>query len=276
MKRTMILALALFGTTAACAARHTETPDAESAALAEDGSDSSATESDAETLTESLLTTASSQVGLASVDASGSLHAEGNGTPVASVFFQPAGCLTAVKEAGKTTYTFDGCTGPLGLRKLNGSMDVTWSRLGTDGLHLDIVGAGMKMNGASFAWTATADITRSGAQRSMHWVGTFNGTTARGKTIARSNDKTISWTIGERCLTVDGVSQGQVADRGLRIVVDSFRRCTGSCPDAGSQITITHAATGRTVSITYEGGAAATFTGANGRTSEITLLCNDS
>ncbi len=247
----------------------------EAQALAEDGTDSAVAETDAELVTSSLVsaTAASGSLSLAST---GDLGVGGVGTAGlgdgAKTLYFPRGCLAVTADAvAKTvTYTFNGCAGPNGIFKITGTIVATYATA-PGKLTLNLVGNDLLVNRANVDWTATAEITNSGADRSMHWKGALSGATARGKTFSRTNEKTVSWRFGERCFSVSGVSEGNVRDRYLRSEIADFRRCQGACPEAGGRITISNEKKLK-VEILFDGTNRATYTSPKGTTA-FDLAC---
>ena len=244
------------------------------ALLAEDGTDAVTAEVDAAVVTSSLVsaTAVGGSLSLASSDlAGGSLGRAGVGDGARAVYF-PAGCLVVTSDdATKTiTYAFKNCAGPTGIFRLTGTIVVT-HRV-TDGkLVLDIVGNDLVVNRSNVDWSAHAEIRADGAAREMTWHGSYAGTTARGKDFQRTDDKTLSWRFGERCFAVAGVSEGQVRDR-YRRTESNFRRCQGSCPEAGGRIAITNANAKLKVEILYDGTSRATYTTPKS-SSSVDLAC---
>jgi len=233
--------------------------------LAEDGTDSAAAETDTEVLTSSLVsaTAAGGSVSLSSTDLSGgTLGAAGAG---AKAIYRPKGCLTVTADApAKTvTYVFAGCLGPNGLGRLTGTLVATYA-VADEKLTLDIVGTDLTLNRSTVDWTSHAEITASGADRQMLWKATLSGTTARGKEFARTNAKTVTWRYGEKCFGVSGVSEGNVRGRYLRTEIANFKRCQGTCPEAGGRITIANKNDKVKVEILFDGTSAATYTGPRG------------
>ena len=260
-------ALALLGLLlVACKKDDAKTPDAttaeEAQALAEDGADSAVAETDTEVVTSSLVsaTAASGSLTLASTGdlGLGGVNTATLGDGAARLYF-PAGCLTVASDAAaKTvTYTFNNCAGPNGIFKIKGSIVATYATA-PNTLTLNLVGNDLLVNRASVDWTSTATITNTGADRAMHWKGSLSGTTARGKTFSRTNEKTVTWRFGERCFGVSGVSEGSVRDRYLRTEITDFRRCQGSCPEAGGKITISNEKKLK-VEILFDGTSRATY-----------------
>lgn len=246
--------------------------------LAEDGTDSTSAEVDAEVVTSSLVSAAAARGGaltLASTpDALGG--ADGIGTrgvgDGAKALYFPRNCLTVVSDdaAKKVTYSFAECTGPNGIFKISGQIVATYES-STGKLVLNLVGNDLRINRSVVDWSATAEITAEGLARSMHWKGTLSGTTARGKEFARTNEKVVTWRFGERCFGLSGVSEGNVRGRYLRTEISDFRRCQGACPEAGGRITISNEAKLK-VEIVFDGTNRATYTSPKGSTT-FALAC---
>jgi len=267
---------------AGCAAHHSATPaDDDTTLLAQDGSDTSATENDTETISSSFIA-ASGGLGLASgADLAGGQLSAANVGDGARAEYYPAGCLTVTSDPSSrgATYTFDHCSGPYGLLDVSGSVKVTATpaaatAAGATRLVLDFVGTGLKVNRATADWSAHAEIasTALGA-RTMSWRAQLSGVTVRGRAFTRTNQKTVAWTVGQECVLVNGSSDGNVTGRAIHTDVIHYSRCKGECPAAGSEIRITNATNGKTVDIAYDGGRQATFTGPNGGQTQIVLAC---
>lgn len=255
--------------------------DDETTGLAEDGTDSTAAENDSEALTSTLIGgggPGGAGIGLAS---SGELSGGGVGTSDigdgAKALYMPRGCLTVTPGAGATQtegtvkYEFNGCYGPAGLANIRGVVDVTYKAT-LNHLTLDLVGTDLQVNRASVDWTAHAEIDAAGADRTMTWKGSITGTTARGREFSRTNEKVIDWTIGEPCIGLDGVSQGNVSGRNVKTEVNDFRRCRGGCPEAGGSIVVTNLDKNVSLEIKYDGTNQATLIHPKGET-KINLLC---
>jgi len=264
---------------AGCAAHHTAAADDDTTALAQDGADTSAIENDTETLSSSFIASTGT-LGLAAAGdlGGGALGAANLGDAARAMYF-PAGCLSVTTDATSraTVYAFDHCTGPYGLLDVTGTVKVTVtpspSTVGNR-LELVFVGTGLTVNRATADWSAAANIASTAlGSRTMTWKASLSGTTARGRAFTRTNQKTIAWTVGQDCVLVNGSSDGNVTGRNIHTDVINYSRCKGECPAAGSEIRITNATNGKTVDITCDGGNQATFTGPNGKQTEITLAC---
>jgi hypothetical protein len=277
----VVAGAAALAAVAGCAA-HTSAPaDDDATTLAQDGTDTSATENDTETLSSSFIASTGA-LGLASAGslAGGTLSAANLGD-AARALYAPTGCLTVTSDATSrtATYVFDHCTGPYGLLDVTGTVSVTLgaaAAAATAGnrLSLDLVGTGLEVNRAKADFTAHADLASTAfGSRTMVWSAQLSGTTARGRAFTRTGKKTVTWTVGQDCVLVNGSSDGNVTGRNIHTDVINYSRCKGECPAAGSEIRITNATSGKTVDITCDGANQATFTGPNGKQTQITLAC---
>jgi hypothetical protein len=260
------------------------TPDS-SSDLASAGADGEDTEADTESLAQSFVGTSGSSgssLGLQSADelnpklGGQGLEVQGIVSNPAGGFYQPPGCLVENSDsATKTnTYTFSDCTGPFGLLHLTGVVTAVWSVASGDTLDVTLSASNFQVNKATLSsWNANATITANGSSRDMVWSASLSGTTGSGRAFSRTNNKNISWTVGEPCLAISGTSQGTITGLDLRTVITSYSRCEGSCPAAGSEIQVTDVSNGDSVAVKYLGGAEAQFTGVNGTVTDIPLLC---
>jgi hypothetical protein len=239
--------------------------------------DVAGTESEVESLGTSLISSNGQSVATASLNGGGGAMPLDNTTTATNdvgSWFQPAGCIQATIDttAMTATYVFNGCTGPLGLVELDGTVDMTWSDTANQ-LTLNYAAHGFKINRATIdSWQATAVITASGSARHVTWSAQLNGTTGRGRAFMRTNDKTIDWTVGQPCITVSGQSDGTIVGVELKTTIDSFRRCAAECPQAGSEISVLNVKNGNTIDIKYSGGPEAVLT-IDGHTTDIGLAC---
>ena len=195
--------------------------------------DVAVTESDVESLGTSLVSSSGQSVATSATNggSGGVMPLDNTTTPNSDVgsWFQPAGCVqTTIDVTGnKATYVFNACTGPLGLALLDGTVDVTWSDEPGQ-LTLDYEAHGFKINRSTIdAWQASAVITGSAGARHMTWHGQLSGTTGRGRSFTRTNDKSIDWTVGQPCITVSGQSDGTIVGVELKTTIDSFQPLRG-------------------------------------------------
>jgi hypothetical protein len=271
--KTAFAALALVTLPVACASKNN------AANLATDSSgaeDVTTTESDVEALGSSFVGGNGQSAATQSfAPGSSELRLQDNTTRSNPGFwFSPAGCETTTVDnsAQKATYVFNGCSGPLGLVEVSGTIDLSW-QLSGDQLTLDFSASGFKINRSTIdSWQATAVVTASGDQRTMTWSAQLSGTTGRGRHFTRTNQKTLSWSVGVACLSVSGQSTGDILGRTLQTTFVSWKRCADSCPEAGSEINVKDITNGDDIDIKYLGGPDADLT-LNGKTEEIGLAC---
>jgi hypothetical protein len=267
-----VVSVAAFLAASGCAARN-------QGQLASDTSgaeDVTGTESDVESLATSFVGSDGQSLATQSLTMGGaSIHLADNTTAGnAGYFFQPAGCIQATQDTANqtVTYVFSGCTGPLGLVSLNGTIDASY-QVAAGQLTIDFTATGFQINRATIdSWQATAVITTSGQQRTMTWNASLSGTTGRGRHFDRTNQKTVSWTVGVECVSASGQSSGDILGAHLQTTVVSWQRCAEACPQAGSEISVKNLDKGDTIDIKYDGGASAELT-LDGKSMEIGLAC---
>ena len=83
----------------------------------------------------------------------------------------------------------------------------------------------------------------------------------------------LSWIFGQQCVKVNGTSDGDVTGRQIHTDVIGYSRCKGECPGEGSEIKITDVAKMKSIDIKFNGGRQATFTGPNGKITQVLLAC---
>ena len=249
-------------------------PPDEDVSIVEDGSDSAAVESDAQLITSSLVSASPGSIGLASSDfTNGDLGPSELGDGAKAIYF-PRDCLQVTHDAATrtATYTFTRCVGPNGLRAVTGEVKAVY-RAEPGKLHLELSTTGLSVNRATTDWHATADISVDGARRAMTWRAQLSGTTARGRTLERTTEHTIRWTLGEACFELEGTSEGQISARQVRTEITSFRRCRRECPDAGGKIAVTNVTRNERYELRYDGTNRATFIAPDGSEHSVPLLC---
>lgn len=230
------------------------------AALAEDGADTNDAEKDAESLVASL------------VPDPGAMGDVGD--PAARLFL-PRQCATVTQDRDAKTVTvrFDGCTGPRGLFNVRGEVKATYGAPSPNELTLDVSATNLAINGATVDWTARAAVTTAGLARTMTWRAQLSGQTRKGRPFTRTNDKRISWTVGQPCIAFEGASEGDVSSRTLRTEVTALSVCRAACPDAGGKIAVTDLDNGTRIEIRFDGTQEATFVAPDGREVRFRLIC---
>ena len=238
-----------------------------------DSAASTSAENDAESMTASLVAVSGGGLSPASVDLASGVRTTGVGD-IARGIYLPAGCVTAANDAAtkNVSYTFDGCLGPYGLFGIRGKVNARYDVPEPNHLVLDITADDLRVNRATVDWTAHADIVAVRAQRTMKWKATMSGTTARGTLLERQNEKTITWDAGSQCVSLSGFSEGNLTGKRVRVEIPAFKRCRGACPEAGSEIKVTHLETGKTASVRFNADDAV-YTNASGKQTVFTPAC---
>jgi len=239
--------------------------------------DVAGTESDVEALGTSFIGSGGTSVATQMAPSAGAVTAQGLATVGNPGFtFEPAGCLQVTSDPAtqSATYVFDGCTGPLGLVELNGTVNVSWQSAAGE-LTVDFSATAFHVNRATIdSWQSTAVVTASGPQRTMTWTASLTGTTRRGRSFDRTNQKTVAWTVGVPCVDVSGQSTGDILGAHLQTTITTWRRCADACPQAGSAIDVKNLDRGSAIEIQYQGGPNAELT-IDGHSEEIALACGD-
>lgn len=228
------LSLALFCAAplgAGCGGKESPIRD-ETQALLGDGDDVTAVELDAQDL------------GTNVVGADGSSVA-----PSAARF--PASCMSVEKTAATETLHFRECGSPA----VTGDVVVRWE-LRALALHVELEAHAVFV-GTTFFRDAlvAADVSSSGDQRTMLWTSHFEGTLAtdtRARHFVRDTTRTLRWTVGAPCVTVDGSSTGTVGERSVRVAVSGFRLCGGlRCPAENSHVRVENLVSGRFIDVRF-------------------------
>src|SRR5262249_24009990 len=126
-------------------------------------------------------------------------------------------------------------------------------------------------NGHPINHSASADITINGAERDITWDGNYTRQTATGVTVSHTSKLSIVVDTSARCLTSNGTAQTMVGSREVDTTIKDFKICEESgiigCPMG----TVTHTAkaSGKTVTVDFDGTNQAEVTGPNGNTFEV-------
>jgi hypothetical protein len=191
----------------------------------------------------------------------------------------PSGCVTRVKDAQNPLLvhiTFAECTGPFGLVHLTGGEDVTFSKSPAGMLHADFQSVNLTANGKPVTHTASADIIVMGNDRQIDWNGHWQRVNERGDEIQHDSQLTILVDVLAGCRTANGTATTAVATREVGTTVKDYEVCRNAatgvdgCPTG--VVTHTHKATGKTVTIDFDGSTEATVN-AVGKTFELPLIC---
>ena len=190
------------------------------------------------------------------------------------VWFKPAGCIKAIQSGALVTYTFSGCTGPLGLVGINGKLEATFS-ITTNGVRISVKSVGLKVGNTAVTQTGGAEVTFSGTTRTLKWSGSFKGKTAKGGLdLSHSASYTVEYDTATSCVKVpDGSGTTHLGTRQVDTTTSGYERCGNvwKCPKAGT-ITATAKKSGLSITIKYLGSGGARLTGPGGKEYEYKML----
>jgi hypothetical protein len=186
----------------------------------------------------------------------------------------PEGCATKTRDGNAVHVLFDNCTGPAGLLHVKGGIDVTFSNTAAGGLHADFKGVeGLTVQDRPVTYSAKADLTAEGTERTLTWSGKWASETAAGAPIEHSSSGDLTVDLATSCVTFTGEASGSIDKRGIDLTIDDLKACPATCPASGT-ITAVGKASGMSVSVSFDGSTKASVTGPKGHTFSVPLGCN--
>jgi hypothetical protein len=183
--------------------------------------------------------------------------------------------VTINRAGAVITYTFAGCTWPLGLVAVNGKITATMSTGAAPGsLDVAVKSDGLTLNKTPIDQSATAHVSYAGTTRTVRWDGQYHGQTPTGRNIQHDAGYTSSYDTASGCVTLSGTGQTTVDGRGVKTEVTDYLRCGDrfACPTSGEVIT-TGVVSGLSIKVDFLGGNKADVTGVKGRVYHVTLAC---
>ena len=201
------------------------------------------------------------------VDATAAAAASAHTIPTS---FSPAGCAGATASGNVTVLQLDGCAGPFGIGGATGAVTFTFTG-GVDGAQIAVHAVNLQVGGGSLTMHATGTLSGSGSARTLTVITDGGGIGPNGSSLAHQGDYTITWSAGDVCATIDGtVTAGTVNVQSTSF--KSFVLCETGCPRSGT-VLFTDAASGETLTSTYDGTMTITVVSSNGRRTTTTLTC---
>lgn len=210
--------------------------------------------------------TASSAHAADSVDATTTESALAIAT-TGSASFEPAGCETSATAGSKTTYTFAGCSGPYGLVKVSGTIEVDLGATKA-GATAHLTSSGLSVNGA----TLNLDLDVTETATSVTIASNSTATGSRGGALTFAGSYTASFDQAAQCVSLTGNWSTKFDDLTWATSATGYQHCAGKCPAAGGKVTFAGPA-GRSIAIAYDGSATAEVTDTKGQTSAVSLPC---
>ena len=207
------------------------------------------------------------------------------GDPSGNMSIAPStsSCVSVATAAALSVYHFTNCDGPYGLAKINGDVAVSWTSSNPT-FHIEVSSSNLRVGNATISsWNASADVTASGAARTMVWQSTASGTIVvheSARAFVRTVDATSTWTVGDSCIDIEGQAQGTIEKSNGTILhvntrSSAFVACGESCPNSGSELRADDVDDpGVYVQVVY-GSSNATYTNDRGQTFTFVPSCEN-
>lgn len=191
----------------------------------------------------------------------------------------PAGCVTRKVDPTNprvVDLTFDNCTGPFGLVALSGSMTATFSSNADGSLHIDLQSANLTANGHPVTHSGSGDVHVNRTTRNVTWHGDWTRVNRAGETVAHTTSLSIAIDSSTKCRDVNGTAQTTIGAREVDSTIKDYKVCGGAlgtdaCPSG--EVTLVHKASGRTITVDFDGSDKAILTGPRGGTIDVPLVC---
>ena len=186
----------------------------------------------------------------------------------------PGPCLTIEKTSATSEILhLRGCGTP----SLKGDLTISWELRALElvvnvDTHDFFIGSTFLRKGS-----IRADITASGAERTMIWESHLDGTLAsdtKPRNFVRDAFKTIRWMNGASCLTIDGTSTGSLEERRVRATFTGFGLCAGvRCPQPNSRVRVENLVTNQFIDVRFAPQGHAVIVDVNGKILPIKPVC---
>ena len=127
-----------------------------------------------------------------------------------------------------------------------------------------------------FAVDVIADITFAEGSRTIAWQGALEREGKNGGTVNHSSDLSIVVDTVAHCRTRNGTAVTSFGDREIDTSFEDVKVCRDAsgafgCPTG--QVTHTNAASGKQITVDFDGSDQATVTGPKGQTFEKPMIC---
>ncbi|GAC1518420.1 MAG: hypothetical protein NVS3B10_20360 [Polyangiales bacterium] len=200
-------------------------------------------------------------------------------TAVAAAQWWPAGCATRTHDATNPAVvkvSLKDCSGPFGLVHHTGDITITFSKGPGGELHAQAASSNMTVNGKAVTYSADADITVSGATRTVKYTGAWTREGAKGDTVSHTRQGTTVIDMAAKCRDTNGSAVTQVGNREVDSAIKDYKICrkadgTDGCPSG--EIIHSHKLSGKTITFAFDGTAEAKVTGPKGNSIEVPLIC---
>jgi hypothetical protein len=181
--------------------------------------------------------------------------------------YAPAGCATVTESGLTVKLVFADCTGPRGLRQVDGEVDLTVSAGAGGAIDVAASATNFQIGQATLSIDSQGVYTASGTTRSLEVTTQGSGTGPLGNTIQHDGQYTATW--DDTCVSIEGSWSTEIG-AAQRSTTASLMRCADQCPTG----TLTRDTfRGHTIDVTFDGSPVATWTTSTGRTGTIDLPC---
>jgi hypothetical protein len=218
------------------------------------------------------------QMVLGGVGSQDPAQAAGN---VAAAQWWPAGCATRTRDASKPNQVdihLQDCSGPFGILHHTGDITVTFSKNADGVLHAEGHSSDMTINGKPVSWSSQADITVNAASKTItiDFKGEWDREDAKGEPLEHQRQGTTVIDVAAKCRDTNGTATTHAAGREIDATIKDYKVCrkadgTDGCPSG--EVDHLFKASGKTITVVFDGSAEAKVTGPKGNTVEVPLVC---
>jgi hypothetical protein len=192
-----------------------------------------------------------------------------------------AGCRTRQldpSDPSTVIVTLHDCTGLFGRRVVSGTELIHFSAGANGVLHADLQSQNLTVDGRPASHVASADITFDGARRNVSWQGSWQGMSEAGEAVSHSSDLTIDVDTTAHCRTRNGTAETSIGTREIASTITNVKVCRDADGDAGcptGSVVHTRVATGKELTVTFDGSDQAEITTPKGASFELPLVCKE-
>jgi hypothetical protein len=174
--------------------------------------------------------------------------------------------------------TLHDCTGLFGRRVVSGTELIHFSAGANGVLHADLHSENLTVDGRPASHVASADIAFDGALRHVTWQGSWQGVSDAGEAVSHSSDLTIEVDTTAHCRTRNGTAETSIGTRQIASTITNVKVCRDADGDAGcptGSVVHTRVATGKELTVTFDGTDQAEITTPRGASFDLPLTCKE-
>jgi len=188
--------------------------------------------------------------------------------------WQPSGCATVAQQANTITISYDDCSGPRGLVHVSGQLVLTVSVELDGAIVVHGEAQHLTVNEVELAINADATYRSSGTSHTIAVATEGSAVGPRGNALVHLGDYTVTWDTSSQCGSLAGAWSTELTrvdgTTASRSTTSNVMRCAGGCPIGTLSRTF---ASGTTLTITFDGTAAAEWSTSTGRSGAVELRC---